>query len=259
MVGKGVAAVRPGGDFPPKQPFGVGDHVGGAAGEGLQAVAPDELVDAPLPDVAGGDLGLHVPDGHARHPHVGPEQGEESLIGLSAPVELQPGNPQAVLKDFGVVAGRTAGEASPQVEMVSRAHGKGRQAVLPEDGLHDEDVGNVHAPVEGVVENEDVARAHALSILPEESLHGVGHRAQVQGGGDPLGDHLALGVAKRGGVVQAIADDGGVGGPVEGQRHLVGGGGQGVLDDLPGDGIEGGLPAGSAAGCPVSLTHPPPP
>ena len=68
VVGKGVAAVGPGGDFPPKQPFGVGDHVGRAAGEGLRAVAPDELVDAPLPDVAGGDLGLHVPDGHARHP-----------------------------------------------------------------------------------------------------------------------------------------------------------------------------------------------
>ena len=68
--------------------------------------------------------------------------------------------------------------------------------------------------------------------------------------------NLPLGVAKRGRVVQAIAHDGGVGGPVEGQGHLVGGRSQGVLDDLPGDGIDGGLPSRSGVGSHVRSPNP---
>ena len=95
---------------------------------------------------------------------------------------------------------------------------------LPEDRLDDEDVRDVHAAVERVVEDEDVARLDRVAVLREQRGHRVRHRAQVQRDGHALGDHLALGVAQRRGVVEAVAHDGRVGRAVQRQRHLVGGG-----------------------------------
>ena len=123
--------------------------------------------------------------------------------------------------------------------MVRRTDGKGDALSFPEHGLGDEDVGDVHAAVEGVVENENIALLHLVAEAGKERLHCEGHRAEVQWDGDALGNHLAIGIAERGRVVETVADDGRVGGAVEGHSHFVGGSGEGVLHDLAGDGIDG--------------------
>ena len=98
-------------------------------------------------------------------------------------------------------------------------------------------IGDVHASVEGVVENEDVPGIDILSIFFQEGPHGERNRGDVMRESDALGDHLPLGVAQRGGKVQAIPNNGGTGGAVEAERHLVRGRGQGVLHDGQGDRI----------------------
>ena len=55
--------------------------------------------------------------------------------------------------------------------------------------------------------------------------------------GDALGDHLSLGVAKGGGKVQAVPNNGGIGRAVEAERHLVRRRRQRVLHDGQGDRI----------------------
>ena len=118
-----------------------------------------------------------------------------------------------------------------------RCDGEGDAPSLPEDGLDDKDVGNMHAAVEGVVEDEHIAVFHAETVLLEQCRHRERHRTQVERDSHALRDHLSLRVAQRGRIVKAIAHDGRIRRAIECQRHLICRGGQGILDDFAGDGI----------------------
>ena len=100
------------------------------------------------------------------------------------------------------------------------------------DRLDDEDVLQVHAPVEGVVHDEDVTGADAVAVVPEQRVHRGRDRAEVEGDADGLGDRLAPRVAERGREVHAVADDGRVRGADDRRRHLVRDRLQRVRDDL---------------------------
>ena len=103
---------------------------------------------------------------------------------------------------------------------------------LEVDRLDDEDVLEVHAAVEGVVHDEDVAGADAIAVVPEQRLHRGRDRAEVERDAHGLGDRLAARVAERGREVHAVADDGRVGGADDRRRHLVGDRLQRVRHDL---------------------------
>ena len=235
VVRERVSAVRPARDLGAHEPLGVVDQVGRAGAEGVGSVAAHQLVHGALAGVAGRHLRAQVTEGHLRDAHVDPDHRQQRLVRLAAAVQLQPRDAQPVLEDLGVVARRAARQPPAQVEVVGGGHGVGDARSLPVDGLDDEDVGDVHPALEGVVEDEHVAGLHVVAVPGEQRLHRERHRAQVQGDGHSLRDHPAFAVAERRGVVQAVAHDRRVGGAVERDRHLVGGGGQRVLHDLARD------------------------
>ena len=234
-----MAAVGPGGDFGPHQPLGIVDQIRGAARKGVGAVAADQLAYGPGADVAGRQLGPQVSDGHLRHPHIGADQGEQGLVGLAPAVELEPGDAQTFLKNLRIVAGRTPRQTAAQIQVVGRAHGEGHAPALPEDGLDNEDVRDVHASFKRIVEDEDIALFHIVAVLGQQGLHGKGHRAQMQRNGDALGDHLALGIAQGSRVVQTVPHNGRIGRAVERHGHFVGRRSQGVAHDFARDRIYG--------------------
>ena len=220
----------------------------------LRTVTLHQRLDGSGADIAGRDLGPEVADGLFGNPDVGPHQLEDRHVRFAPVEELEPGDAESLLKNFRIVASRASGQASSQIEVVGRADGERNPAALDEYGFDDVDVRDVHPAAEGVVHDEDVLRLHVVAVLFQQRFHGVGDRSQVQRDRHALRDHLALGVAQRGGIVETVPDDGGVSRSIEGQGHFVGGRREGVLDDFAGDGIDlshrrtpgSGSPAGPA-------------
>ena len=106
-----------------------------------------------------------------------------------------------------------------------------------EDGGDEGDVVEVGAAEVGVVEDDDVARGEVEAL--EGGGDGGGHGAEVDGDVGGLGDHVAVGVKEGAGEVLALLDVGGEAGAAEGDAHLLGHGGEEVLEDLEGYGVDG--------------------
>ena len=238
VVHEGAGSVGPGRDLGAHEFFRVVDEIVAAGREGLGAIANDESPHCLLSDIAGGDLCPEIPQGLLGHPDVGAQQGEDRFVRFPPVIELEPGDAQPLLKYLRVVAGRAPRQSPPQVKMVGRRHGEADDFPVPENGFHHVDVRYVHPAAEGIVHDEDVPRLHLPAVLLQEGFHGVRHRTQVQRYGDALGDHLPACVAQGGGVIQAVSDDGGVGGAVKGQRHLVRTRGERILNDFTSDGVD---------------------
>jgi hypothetical protein len=105
--------------------------------------------------------------------------------------------------------------------------------------LEDEDVRQVHAAVERVVHDEDVALDHVVAVVAHDRFHRRRHRAQVSRQGQALGDQLALAVGEAGRIVHVVLQDARVGRSEDGQGHLVGDREDRVLEQLEGDRIFG--------------------
>ena len=106
-----------------------------------------------------------------------------------------------------------------------------------EDGGDEGDVVEVGAAEVGVVEGDDVAGVELEAL--EGGGDGSGHGAEVDGDVGGLRDHVAVGVKEGAGVVLALLDVGGEAGAAEGDAHLLGDGGEEVLEDLEGYGVYG--------------------
>ncbi|OPZ04004.1 MAG: hypothetical protein BWZ08_02791 [candidate division BRC1 bacterium ADurb.BinA292] len=238
IIGEAVLAVGPGGDLGAQNPLRVVDEPAGAFAERRQTVAADDFVDVAFAGHAGRDLGLQVAEGHFGDAHIGPQESKERGVGLAAAIELEPRDAQAFLKDLGVVAGGAARHAAADIQVMRGGDGERHALVLPEDGADDEDVGGVHPAVERVVQNEEVARLDVVAELLKQGFHREGGRADVERDRHALSDHVAVGVGQLRRIIQAVAHDRGVGGPVERDRHLIAGGGQGILNDFPRDGVQ---------------------
>ena len=169
------------------------------------------------------------------------------VVALAAVVELQRRDAQPLLVDLGGVRRVRARHAAADVGVVADGGGEGDALAVDEDRLEDEDVRQVHAAVEGIVHDEDVARidvvARSARMIDVERGR---DRAQVPGQGQPLRHQPAVGVGEGGGEIHVVPQHAGIGGAADGQRHLVGDGEHGVLEQLEGDGI------GDAAGEPAA-------
>ena len=191
-----------------------------------------ERLERPLGHRARRDLGAEVAERDARDAHVGLDQLVHCLVRLAGGVEPQPGQAEPLLVDLGVVAGARARQPPADVAVVRGRHGPSDQRLLEVNRLDDEDVLEMHAPVEGVVHDEDVARLDAVAVVPEQRLHGGRDRAEVERNAHRLGHGLAPRVTEGGREVHAVADDGRMGGADDRRRHLVGDRLERVGDDL---------------------------
>ena len=142
------------------------------------------------------------------------------------------------------ISPRTNGPAISHRTTLRGPHGSLRGG---EDGGDEGDVVEVGAAEVGVVEGDDVAGVELEAL--ERGGDGSGHGAEVDGDVGRLRDHVALGVKEGAGVVLALLDVGGEAGAAKGDAHLLGDGGEEVLEDLEGYGVYGHfLPAPGAFG-----------
>jgi len=141
------------------QPLRVVDQLLHGAHDGLRAVALDEAQERRLGDVAGGQLGAHVPQDADGHAHVLLDEPEERLVRLAGVVHLHRRDAEAFLVRLRRLRVVGAGDPTAHVGLVADRRYE-RQALAPvEDRLQDEDVRQVHPALERVVQAVDVAGA----------------------------------------------------------------------------------------------------
>ena len=66
--------------------------------------------------------------------------------------------------------------------------GEGDAAALVKEGLEHEDVRQVHAAIERIVHNEDVAGVHVVAEMAQNRKDRRWNRAEMGGQSEPLGD-----------------------------------------------------------------------
>ena len=187
--------------------------------------------------MAGGELGAQVAEDAHGQAHVLLDEAEQRLVGLARPRTC-------ARAGCAGPPGRSRWSPTRSSRPPARPRRSGgrwwrrRPCARPvEDGLEDEHVGQVHAALEGVVQAVHVARPHAVAVALDGRGQGVGERREVAGQGQPLGHRPALAVAEGRRVVHVVLEHAGVRRAQDRQRHLVGDGEQGVLEQLERDGV----------------------
>ena len=265
-VAEGVVAVGQGADGGAGEALGVVEEGGLVLVDDGPAVAVDHLLEAALAGAAGGDLGGKVAAALVGRAGVTAEEGDDLLVDLAGADELQRRDDEALLEelgragegagghaaDVGVVCavrdeadeGLAAGGVCPSICGTGRPFDRLRATLrraqgerIGEDGCDEGDVVEVGAAEVGVVEGDDVAGSEVEAL--EGGGDGGGHGAEVDGDVGGLRDHVALGVKEGAGVVLALLDVGGEAGAAKGDAHLLGDGGEEVLEDLEGYGVYG--------------------
>jgi hypothetical protein len=213
-------------------------------GQHLRAAVPgDDLLEAARAEPHRGDLREQVAAALLRDPGVEQDQVIDAGLQPSGLVELDQRNAQAFLVDLGHAAGHAAGAHAAEVGMVGDVADEGDRGAGVEDRHRHVQVRQVGAAGdEGVVGNKDVAFLQGGDVhLRQQRLHHAHDRAQVDrqrflG----LHDQPALHVHQRGGVVAALLDVLRIGALHQCDEGLVHDGGEGVLDDLQRDQVDGG-------------------
>ena len=241
VVLENVLPVRPGTDLGPYHPLGQVQQLFVVAVQDFGPVAVHQLEQALFAGLAGRQLGPDVSQGHHRDPDVLLQDLKDAFRGAALLVELQGRQAQAFLEDLGVVAGGAARHPPADVQVVGHHRREAHQGIPVEDGLKNEDVGQVDASVEGIVHDEHVPRSDPAPVLVQSGLQGEGDGAQLEGNGDSLRDHPALAVAQGRGKVHAVANHRGVGRPDHGVGHFVGDAAEIVSDQAQGDGVDPGI------------------
>ena len=106
------------------------------------------------------------------------------------------------------------------------------------DGSNDGDVGQMRAAGVGIVGREDVARLHVW-IGRDDLPHGFFHRAEVDGNVGRVGHEPAVGREDGAAEVEPFLDVDAAGGVAERDAHLIGDGGELVVEDFEEDGVGG--------------------
>ena len=100
-------------------------------------------------------------------------------FGCAGVVELQRRDADTFLVNLGGIAAVAAGDLATDIGMVGDGDQVARQPALPEDRLHDVDVGEMGAAGVGVVEDEDIAGVGVVAVGGANRLHGVGDGAEM--------------------------------------------------------------------------------
>ena len=158
MVGEPVDAVRHRLDGVPGEALGLIEERAGARGEPRVPVPPQELPVTPLARQARGHLRAHVTQHLARHADVLVDEVEDGLGRLAAVVEADGRDAETLLEDLRRVAAVAARGLPADVQLVADAGRPPDQVRVHVDRLQDVEIGQVRAALEGVVEDEDVAR-----------------------------------------------------------------------------------------------------
>ena len=136
-----------------------------------RAVAGDELGELLLADMAGRELGAQVAEQLDRQADVLLEERHDGLVELARLVELHRRDAQALGVDLGRIGGVGARDAAADIDVVADGAGEGQPLALVIERLEDEDVRQVHAAVERIVHDEDVARRHVVAEVPHDRFH----------------------------------------------------------------------------------------
>ena len=131
----------------------------------LGAVAAGELLERALGDRGRGDLGAEVAERHPRDAHVGADDLEDRLDRLARVVEPEPGQPEPLLEDLGVVAGAEPGTRPPTSPWWAVVVAKPISRSSRNDGLKTKMSCRWIPPSNGIVDHEDVAGPHAVAPL----------------------------------------------------------------------------------------------
>ena len=182
--------------------------------------------------MAGRELGAQVAEELDRQADVLLEERHDGLVDLAGLVELHRRDAQTLGVDLRRVRGVRPGDAAADVDVVTDRAGEGQPFALMIERLDDEDVGQVHAAVERIVHDEDVAGDHVVLEMAHDRFHRGRHRTQVSRQGQPLRRELAVGIGKAGRVVHVVLEHARIGRPEHGERHLVGDREDGVLEQF---------------------------
>ena len=219
------------------QALGIVDDLAQVDAHGLGPVPADQVDDLALGDVAGGELGAQVAEELDRQAHVLLQQREQRLVARAPVVHAERRNTHALLVDLGGIGGIGAGDPAADIGVMADGGGEG-QALSPiEDRLEHEDVRQVHAAVEGVVHDEDIAGMDVVAVVAQHRLDRRRHRAEMARQREPLRDQAAGAVGERGREIHVVAQDARIGRAADGERHLVRDGEDGVPEEREAEGI----------------------
>ena len=221
-------------------PLGMVEHGVGQLPDLGDAVAAAQIGERNLGDVAGRELRPDVAGHHLRHPDVQLEELEEGLVAPARLVDPHRRDPHALLVDLDRIGRVRARDATADIGVVGDRAREGDELALDEDRLEDEDVGQVHAAVEGIVQRVDVARPDRVAETGQHRRERGRHGAEMGGKREALGDHPTPLVEEAGRVVEVVAQHGGVGRAVDRERHLVGHGHERVSEQLELERVDGG-------------------
>ena len=203
--------------------------------DAVGAVAGDKLGELALGDVAGGELSAQIAEQLDRQADVLLDQREQGLVAHTLGIELERRDAQAFLVDLGRVRGVGPCDPAADVGVVADRGGEREPPAVVVERLEQEDVGQVHAALEGVVHDEDVARPDVLPELRDHRSERGRDRAEMARQRQALRHELAVRVAERRRVVHVVLEHARVGRAEHGERHLVGDREDRVAEQLEGD------------------------
>ncbi len=238
VIGEGIGAPRPARDLGAGEALRVVEQLRGVAADLVAPVAGVEPSQLALAHLAGRVLGAQVPEHAIGHAHVLLDDAPDRAAHRPGFVELDRRQAQPFLVDFGGITRVGAGHPASHVGLVPDHHREGLDLAVPEDRHEEEDIGDVHPALVGIVHGHHVAGPEIAGELGEHARHRVGDRAQVLGDGLGLRDHAAARVAEGGRVVHHVLDDLGARGADDGVGHLVDDRVERALHDGQRDGID---------------------
>ena len=166
-------------DALPGPALGPVDQLGDGRLDGGDAVALEQLGNAPFGDLACPPGRHEVAAPFARHAHVGHHHVEQALVEHAAAGDLHDRQAHAVVEDLRRLAGNAARCGAADVAPM-RADGREQdQTPLREDRKHHGDVVEMGSPGIGIVVEEDVARSDILAEGVEHPLDRPRHRKDV--------------------------------------------------------------------------------
>ncbi len=101
-----------------------------------------------------------------------------------------------------------ASDATANIGVVADGAGKGEALAGVVERLEDEDVGQVHAAVKGIVHDENVALRHVVAVVAHDRLERGRGGAQMAGQGEALGSEAAGAIGESGRIVHVVLEDG---------------------------------------------------
>ena len=226
------------------RPLGPLEEGGARAGVDVGAEPLADLDDPPLPGPAARDDRHEIAQVHLRRAGVVHDDVEGGAVELASLVDLDWRDPESFAVDRGRGGRHAARDRAADVHHVAEHRAEADELPLVEDGQEHHpvvDVADRAAALVGVALEDDVPRGELERLLGE-------HLRDV--GAELPDDHAARGVGDHGELVVLLADDRRHRGAEQHRVHLVARVAKGVLDEVEGDGIEGGVGGAPGPGAP---------